>query len=194
MPVALVIILFCGVLIKLEDGGPVFYYADRLGKNAVKFKMLKLRTMKVGAPDIRQADGSTWSSEDDIRVTCIGRRLRKTSIDELPQLINVLKGEMSLIGPRPDTIDSLAEYSEFDRKRLCILPGMTGYCQSNYRNSINASEKILKDIYYVDNASFTFDMKIYIKTILLLIKPRNIYSGSTNKKESTVIEDRERIR
>jgi lipopolysaccharide/colanic/teichoic acid biosynthesis glycosyltransferase len=138
--------------------------------------MFKLRTMKVNAPDIRVADGSTWNSEDDFRVTRVGRILRKTSLDEIPQIFNVLRGEMSLVGPRPDTVDSFDNYSTEECKRLSVLPGITGYCQAYYRNSINAKEKIKKDIFYAKNISFLFDVKILLRTAVSIFKQRNIYS------------------
>lgn len=177
MPFVLVILLVCGMLIKLDDGGSVFYYGERLGKDGKVFRMVKLRTMKVNAPDIRVEDGSTWNSEDDFRVTRVGKILRRTSMDEIPQIFNVLRGEMSLIGPRPDTVDSLEKYTPDECKRLEVLPGITGYCQAYYRNSINAKEKINKDILYVENVSFFLDVKIAFMTIISIFKQKNIYSN-----------------
>lgn len=185
IPFSLVILLICGIRIKLDDGGPVFYLAGRLGKGGKQFSMFKLRTMKVNAPDIRVEDGSTWNSEDDFRVTRTGRFLRKTSLDEVPQIFNVLKGDMSLIGPRPDTVDSLDRYTSEQAGRLSVLPGITGYCQAYFRNSINAAEKLEKDIYYVDNLSFLFDLKIILKTAAVIFKHDNIYSSAVYKNPLT---------
>lgn len=177
MPLVLVILTVFGLLVKLEDGGPVLYCGERLGKNGKAFRMLKLRTMKVNAPDIRVADGSTWNSENDFRVTGIGRLLRRSSLDEIPQIFNVLKGEMSIVGPRPDTTDSLLKYQKEEFKRLTVLPGITGYCQAYYRNSIDAREKIIKDIFYVENISFLLDMRILLATAVNIFRQRNIYSN-----------------
>lgn len=120
-PFFLVITLIVAVMIKVEDGGKVFYYANRLGKNGNDFKMYKFRSMKMNAPDIRNSDGSTFNSNDDPRLTRIGKILRKTSVDELPQLINVFLGEMSFIGPRPDLSEQLKYYSNGDIRRLEVL-------------------------------------------------------------------------
>ena len=118
------------ILIKNDDGGSVFFKAPRIGKECKKFYMLKFRSMFENNKDIRNLDGSTYNSEDDPRVTKIGRVLRKTSIDELPQLINVLKGEMSLIGPRASTWDSLSAYKEDELDKMKVRPGISGYSQA----------------------------------------------------------------
>lgn len=119
-------------------------------------------------------DGSTYNGDDDPRVTKVGRFLRKTSIDELPQIINILLGEMSFIGPRPDTIDWLDRYSEEERKILSIRPGITGYSQAYYRNSIDGVTKLKNDIYYVENLSIELDLKIFFKTIETVLMRKNI--------------------
>ena len=122
--------------IKAEDRGSVFYMAERTGRFGKPFKMYKLRSMKENAPDIRLADGSTYNGEDDPRVTKFGKFARKTSIDELPQVINILKGDMSFIGPRPDTPMYLDKYTEEERIVLTVRPGITGYNQAVNRNSV----------------------------------------------------------
>nr|WP_317448648.1 sugar transferase [uncultured Sellimonas sp.] len=175
LPFVALVIIFFGFLIWLEDRGSIFYLGSRVGKNARVFKMYKLRTMKMNAPDIRLEDGSTYNSEDDPRVTKIGRFLRKTSIDELPQFINILVGDMSLIGPRPHTPLVLNKMTEEIREKLQIRPGLTGYSQAFYRNSIAEKEKNKKDLYYVRNVSFRFDLKIIFKTINTVLKRENIY-------------------
>ena len=131
--------------------------------------------MKVNAPDIRLADGSTYNGKDDPRVTKIGRILRETSIDELPQLFNILKGEMSLIGPRPDPVDWIDKYPEEYRVFLEARPGITGYSQAYYRNSDSSGEKIKHDAYYAQNVSFWLDVKIFFKTIQTVLMHENLY-------------------
>lgn len=168
------------IAIKLDDGGPVLYITKRVGKYAQFFNMLKFRTMRVGAPDIRLSDGSTYSAPDDDRVTRVGRFLRKTSLDETPQLINILFGQMSLIGPRPDPPDSLEQYTQKCRVFLSIRPGITGYNQAYFRNSVESEEKISNDIFYAENYSFAMDVKILLKTIVVVFKRENIYREASN--------------
>ena len=177
LPFVLLVILISAFFIKIEDGGPVFYLGKRIGKNGKIFKMIKLRSMYVNAPDIRLEDGSTYNSSDDDRVTKFGRVARKTSIDELPQIINVLIGDMSFIGPRPDTDKYLYHYEECpeDKKVLSVRPGITGYNQVINRNDSNAEIKMKCDKYYVDNISFILDCKILIKTITVVMGQKNIW-------------------
>lgn len=175
--VALVILIFAPV-IYFTDKGPVFYNAPRLGRKGKVFKMYKLRSMRVNSPNIKNADGSTYNGENDPRVTSVGRLMRKTSIDELPQFLNVLKGDLSLIGPRAHTASSTDDYDKMDysrKRRLDVRPGITGYSQAYFRNSITADKKIENDVYYVDHLSFALDVKILIKTVVSVIKRENIY-------------------
>ena len=177
LPILLVIFIIVPVLVYFEDQGPVFYNAPRLGKNGKTFIMFKFRTMKINAPDLRNPDNSTYSAEDDPRVTKIGKILRKFSIDEFPQLINVLKGDMSLIGPRPHLPSkNIQGLDEKRLKRITVRPGITGYNQAFYRNATSLVEKIENDAYYVDHLNFVLDIKIFLKTILAVIKTENIYS------------------
>lgn len=165
-------------IIYLTDKGPVFYTAHRLGKYGKRFKMYKFRSMKINAPDIRNDDGSTFNGENDPRVTKVGRFMRKTSLDETPQVLNVIKGDMSLIGPRAflgTTTKTYNEMSEKRKKRLTVRPGITGYSQAFFRNSISLDEKIEYDCYYVDHMSFLMDLRILIKTVEVVIKRENIY-------------------
>ena len=155
----------------------MFYKAPRIGKNSKKILMLKFRSMIVGNKDIRNADGSTYNSANDPRVTRIGRIIRKTSIDELPQLFNVVKGEMSLIGPRASTWDVLGTYKDDEVSKMKVRPGITGYTQAYYRNSISAREKRLYDAWYANNISFKLDLKIFFKTIVTVFKKRNVYTN-----------------
>ena len=127
--VAIAVAVFAPI-VHFTDKGPAFYNAQRLGKDGKPFKMYKLRSMYVNAPDIRNADGSTYNGDDDPRVTPVGRFMRKTSIDELPQILNVLKGDMSWIGPRPDPLDDLQIYTPRQRTKLQVRPGITGYSQA----------------------------------------------------------------
>jgi len=131
--------------------------------------------MIVDAPDIRLPDGSTYNAEDDPRVTKIGKFLRKTSIDELPQIFNVLKGEMSFIGPRPDPVDWLNKYTEEEKVFLTVKPGITGYNQAYFRNSVDANTKIKNDIFYAENISFILDLKILLKTLQTVFSRQNIH-------------------
>ncbi len=172
-------------IIKLTDRGPVFYNADRLGRKGKIYKMYKFRSMKVNAPDIRNKDGSTFNGDNDPRVTAIGRIMRKTSVDETPQILNVLKGDMSIIGPRPFVTTHYEGYEKLDakgKKRLEVRPGITGYSQAYFRNSIGTEEKINNDCYYADHVSFALDVQIFFQTIKSVLRRENIYVDSAEKK------------
>ena len=166
-------------VIYLTDKGPVFYNAQRIGKNGKLFKMYKFRSMRVNAPDIRNEDGSTYNGEDDPRVTRIGRFMRKTSIDELPQFINVFLGQMSLIGPRPDPPDDMLIYTDEQKQKLCVRPGITGYNQAYYRNSVTQDEKFAHDVYYANHISFILDVRVFFKTIAIVLSHENVYNGAS---------------
>ncbi len=159
------------LLIYIDDkGSPFFKQPPRLGQNGRTFLMYKFRSMKVNAPpDLRSEDGATFNSENDPRVTKLGGNfLRKTSLDELPQIINILKGEMSFIGPRPDLPDQIELYHDEDKKRLTVRPGITGYAQVMGRNSLGFRERFKYDIEYVENYNLLFDLKILIQTVLVV--------------------------
>lgn len=178
--------LILAPIIYLSDKGPVFYNAPRLGKYGKKFNMYKFRSMKVNAPDIRNADGSTYNGANDPRVTKIGKIMRKTSIDEVPQILNVLKGDMSLVGPRAFLGTNKTPYEQMDSKRqrrLSVRPGITGYSQAYYRNSIGLDEKIEYDCYYVDHVTLLLDLKILFKTVASVLKHENIYVDSSEKEK-----------
>lgn len=175
LPFLILIILFVSIIIKLDDKGPIFYISQRIGKNGKFFQIIKFRTMKVNAEDIRLEDGSTFSSDTDYRVTRVGRILRKTSIDELPQIINILRFQMSFIGPRPDPIDWLSKYPEEYKDFLKCKPGITGYNQAYFRNSSDGNEKMVNDLYYYQNISLLMDIKILLKTIIVVLKRENLY-------------------
>ena len=171
-------------IIHLTDKGPVFYNAKRIGKDGKLFKMYKFRSMYVNAPDIRLTDGSTYNGEDDPRVTPIGRFIRKTSIDELPQFLNVLKGDMSLIGPRPDPPDWIDKYPEDLRIFLTVRPGITGYSQAYFRNSVDGMEKMQHDAFYARNCSFMMDVRVFFKTIASVLLRENTYKDVSGEEEA----------
>lgn len=184
LPFFCIIFLCVAPAIWLNDRGPIFYNAPRLGKDGRVYKMFKFRSMKVNAPDIRNEDGSTFNSDSDSRVTSIGKFLRKTSIDETPQFLNVLIGDMSLVGPRPYVVSkdySYNDLSEEKKHRLMVRPGITGFNQAYYRNSVTADEKIKNDNYYVDHVSFALDVKILIHTVFSVLKRENINQSSQSK-------------
>lgn len=174
LPFVLLFVLIISPIIYFNDKGPVFYNGERLGRNGKMFKMFKFRSMYVNAPDIRHEDGSTFNSDDDPRVTPVGKFLRKTSIDEIPQFLNVLFGDMSFVGPRPDTPDFLDVYVKENPNILTIRPGVTGYNQAYYRNSISGEEKRKNDSYYTDHLTLWLDVKIVFKTISSVILRKNI--------------------
>ena len=176
LPFVFLVVAAMAPFIYFEDRGPVFYNAPRRGKDGKTFTMFKLRSMYVNSPNIRNADGSTFNSADDARVTKVGRFMRKTSIDELPQILNVFLGDMSFIGPRPTlAVTPYEQLPELNKRRLAVRPGITGYAQAYYRNAITQQEKFEIDCIYVENLSFLLDIKILLKTVLSVIKRENIY-------------------
>ena len=183
LPFVLLVTIPIAIAIKLEDGGPVFYRSRRLGKGFVEFDMLKFRSMKVNAPDIRNEDGSTYNSSTDSRVTKIGKFIRETSIDELPQFFNVLFGQMSIIGPRAGDVESKDTYEDDEKDKLLIRPGISGYTQAYYRNGLGVREKRLYDAWYAYNVSLGLDIKICFKTVQVVLKRENIYTNNTDNVE-----------
>lgn len=182
LPFFAVLYIPTAIAIKKEDGGPVFYNAERLGKDGKIFKMYKFRSMKVNAPDIRNSDGSTFNAEDDPRLTKVGKFIRKTSIDETPQLLNVLKGDMSFIGPRPDLPEHLKQYEDREVRKLEVRPGISGYSQAYYRNSIEWKERIKNDIFYIDHLTIMMDIKVFLKTIASVTKSEGVFNGEQKNK------------
>ena len=185
LPFVLLVIVIFAPLIYFTDRGPIFYNAERIGKGCKMFKMFKLRSMYVNSPDLKNPDGSTFNSSNDSRVTPIGRFLRKTSLDEFPQFLNILIGDMSFIGPRPKVgkIDYKNLTTE-KKKSYSIKPGVTGYSQAYFRNSISNEEKYYYDAYYADNMSFTMDMKIIFQTSYSVITQKNINTVKYGKNPS----------
>lgn len=177
LPFVLLLVIPIAITIKLEDNGPIFYSSKRLGVNFKEFGMLKFRSMKVNAPDLRNADGSTYNSKGDVRVTKIGRFLRETSLDEIPQIFNVLSGQMSLIGPRAGDVESKDTYKEDEKDKLLIRPGITGYTQAYYRNNLGVREKRMYDACYAHEVTFLLDLKIFFRTIKTVLFHENIYTN-----------------
>lgn len=185
LPFVVVVILVFAPIIYLTDKGSVFYNATRAGKDYKPFKMFKLRSMYVNSPDLKNPDGSTYNSDDDPRVTPIGRFLRKTSLDEFPQFLNVLIGDMSFMGPRPKLWNpdrKLEDMNQDHQDSYKIKPGITGYAQAYYRNSITNEEKFHWDAYYANNISFMMDVKIIFKTISSVLLRKNINTAQSYKK------------
>lgn len=174
-PFWLIILIVIGPIIYIQDRGSIFYNAPRLGKDGKVFKMYKLRSMKMNAPDLRNEDGSTFNAEDDPRLTSIGKFIRKTSLDETPQLINIIKGDMSIIGPRPDLPEHMNMYKGNEVRKLEIKPGVTGFNQAYYRNTVPWKERIENDIFYIDNLSCWMDVKVFIKTALSVLKREAVF-------------------
>ena len=176
------LMIIIAVLIKAEDHGPVFYKQVRVGKNGKTFTMYKFRSMFVNADQMldelkEQSDveGPMFKMKNDPRITRIGHFIRKHSLDELPQFFNVLKGDMSLVGPRPPLPSEVAEYSDYDKQRLYVIPGCTGLWQATERNEVGFSEMVQLDIEYIQKAGFWFDLWIIWKTVAIVIKPNGSY-------------------
>lgn len=178
LPLILLATVPIAIAIKIEDGGPIFYRSRRIGKDFKEFNMLKFRSMKVNAPDLRNADGSTFNSQDDSRVTRVGCFIRETSLDELPQCFNVLLGHMSLLGPRAGDVESKNTYKEDEKDKLLVRPGISGYTQAYYRNNLGVREKRLYDAWYAHNVSLWLDIKIFFKTVATVLKRNNLYTNN----------------
>lgn len=175
--------LLTALFIKLTDFGPVFFYQTRIGKYGREFTAYKFRSMKMGAEDEVESvvemshhkNSLSYKVKKDPRVTWIGRFIRKASIDELPQLINVLKGEMSLVGPRPHVHREVDEYSLTDRKRLDVVPGITCIWQISGRADIAFAEQVQLDLEYIESQSLWTDIKILLKTIPAVLTAKGAY-------------------
>jgi lipopolysaccharide/colanic/teichoic acid biosynthesis glycosyltransferase len=176
--------LLIAVLIKLTSEGPVLFVQERVGKDEIPFKFYKFRTMTVDNCDsvhrnfaesfikgsvVDECPDGVYKLKRDPRVTSIGRFLRRTSLDELPQFINVLRGEMTLVGPRPPLTYELALYKEWHRSRLSVKPGLTGLWQVSGRSSVTFDEMVMLDIFYIDNWSLLLDLKIIMRTIPVMV-------------------------
>jgi len=166
--ITLPILLLTIILLSVSNRGNVFFIQNRPGKNEKIFNLIKFKTMK----DLKDEKGDLLP--DEVRLTKIGRHIRKTSIDELPQLINVIKGDMSLIGPRPWLVEYLQLYNSQQRRRHEVKPGITGWAQVHGRNAVSWEKRFEYDLYYVDNISLLLDMKIFILTIWNIIRREGI--------------------
>ena len=175
MPFLGLLLLIAGPLIRREDGGPIFYNAPRVGKDGKMFTMYKLRSMRVGAPDLVMEDGSTYNGADDPRMTKVGAFLRRTSLDEFPQFINVLNGTMSVVGPRPDLAREVELYRGDEREKLRVKPGITGYAAVYGRNSLPWHDRLALDVYYVRNLSFALDAKVFFRTFSTVFRQEGVY-------------------
>ena len=175
MPFLLLFIVVFGLVIWLEDHGPVFYNAPRMGKDFKPFKMYKFRSMKVNAPDLVMEDGSTYNGADDPRMTRIGAFMRRASIDEFPQFLNVLKGDMSIVGPRPDLERETELYQGNEGDKLLVKPGITGWAAVSGRNAIQWHDRLKLDVEYVHNVSFAFDVKVFFLTFKTIFSQEGVY-------------------
>lgn len=175
LPFVLIIIAVLAPIIHFEDKGPVFYNAPRVGKDGRDFKMYKLRSMRVNAPDLVMEDGSTYNGADDPRMTKIGAFMRRTSLDEIPQFLNVLKGDMSVVGPRPDLRRETELYEGDEGEKLTVKPGITGYAAVYGRNSLPWHDRLALDVSYVRNVTFALDVKVFFRTFATVFKQEGIY-------------------
>ncbi|MCD2502302.1 sugar transferase [Clostridium sp. NSJ-145] len=174
------ILLVTMVLIKLESKGPVIFSQERVGRYGKKFKMYKFRSMVVNAEELKknleaqnEMSGPMFKMKDDPRVTKVGRFIRKTSLDEIPQLVNILKGDMSLVGPRPSLPKEVEQFESWMNKRHEVKPGLTCYWQVSGRNNIDFEEWMKLDIKYVEERSLLIDIKLILKTVLVLFGDKN---------------------
>lgn len=176
------VFLAVAIAIKCDDGGPVFYDQIRIGKNGKRFKMYKFRSMHVNAEDEieklqehSEVDGAMFKMKNDPRVTRVGKFIRKTSIDEFPQLLNVLLGQMSIVGPRPPLPREVADYTQYDKQRLYVKPGCTGLWQVTARNSVGFQGMVNIDLDYIQRRSIWLDLKIMFKTVKVIFVPNEAY-------------------
>jgi len=165
--------VICTLLLLIANNGRPFFLQNRPGKNEKIFTLIKFKTMN----DKKDKNGNLLS--DEVRLTGIGKFIRKTSLDELPQMLNVIKGDMSLIGPRPLLIEYLPLYNQFEKRRHEVKPGITGWAQVNGRNAIGWQQKFEYDVWYVDNISFSLDMKILWRTFAKVLKSEGITDAAS---------------
>lgn len=177
------VLLIIAICIKVDDPhGPVFYTQTRVGKNGHEFKIIKFRSMVSNADELlaklqdqNEVDGAMFKMKDDPRITRVGRVIRKYSLDELPQLINVVTGSMSIVGPRPPLVSEVEQYTEYDKQRLLVTPGATGMWQVGGRNDVDFDEMVRLDLTYIQNRSVWLDLKIMLETVKVMIKPNGAY-------------------
>ena len=180
--VCLPLFIIIALLIKFSSRGPIFFLQERIGKNNITFKCIKFRTMHPEAKDIlknlllkddnlKREFEQTHKIKNDPRITIIGKFLRKTSLDELPQFINVLRNEMSIIGPRPIVLEEKIKYGENLKKVLSVKPGITGLWQVSGRNNLTYKKRVMLDLFYVENYNFIMDIKILVRTFGVVLFP-----------------------
>ncbi|WP_439443085.1 sugar transferase [Listeria aquatica] len=177
------ILLIVSIAIKIEDPkSSIFFKQIRVGKDEREFEIYKFRTMRNDAESLleellkyNEIEGAMFKMKDDPRITKIGKFLRKTSIDELPQLWNVVKGDMAIVGPRPPLPREVGEYSSYDKKRLTVIPGCTGLWQVSGRNELDFHQMVELDLQYIREASLMLDFKIMVKTVGVMVAPKNAY-------------------
>ena len=179
------LIIVIAAAVKLSSPGPVFFRQARLGKGGVSFTLYKFRTMRDKVQMVRSADGSAFVGKGDARLTPLGRFLRDYTLDEIPQLLNVLKGEMSVIGPRPDLVEQLTLYDELMRRKLEVKPGMACLSLVSGRNSLPWRERAGLDVYYVDHRSLKLDAEIFFKGCILVLQRRGVYYPETTTRLAT---------
>lgn len=172
------ILIIIAMVIKIDSKGPIFFAHKRIGKNGKYINVYKFRSMHHNSKEIfenfteeqRKEYNENFKLDNDPRVTRIGEFLRKTSLDELPQLINIIKGDMSIVGPRPIVDEEKAKYGVYFDKFISVIPGLTGYWQANGRSDTTYDERVQMDMYYIDNRSLWMDIKIVFKTVIAVIK------------------------
>lgn len=177
------LLLIIAICIKVDDPhGPVFYVSDRVGKDGKVFRMIKFRSMVSNADELleqlrdkNEINGAMFKMKNDPRITRVGRVIRKYSLDELPQLFNVIKGDMSIVGPRPPLPSEVAQYTDYDKQRLMVTPGATGMWQVGGRNDVDFDTMVKLDLTYIQNRSVWLDLKIMFETVAIMIKPNGAY-------------------
>jgi lipopolysaccharide/colanic/teichoic acid biosynthesis glycosyltransferase len=172
------LLLAVAIAVRCGSRGPAIFRQRRLGRHARPFSLLKFRTMIHNAPDLRNDDGSAYTGSGDPRVTALGGLLRRTSLDELPQLWNVLRGDMSIVGPRPDQVDQLSYYTAAERRKLEVRPGLTGLAQISGRNRISWSRRKELDVEYVERRCLRLDLEIILKTIPYILLRKDVETGT----------------
>ena len=177
------VFLLIAICIKVDDpAGPVFYSQTRVGKDGRQFKMFKFRSMVTNADELlaklkaqNEIDGAMFKMKNDPRITKVGRIIRKYSLDELPQLINVIGGSMSIVGPRPPLVSEVEQYTAYDKQRLMVKPGATGMWQVGGRNDVDFAEMVELDLTYIQERSIWLDLKIMFETVKVMIVPNGAY-------------------
>jgi undecaprenyl phosphate N,N'-diacetylbacillosamine 1-phosphate transferase len=181
------VLLAIWIAIRLDSEGPAIFRQERVGKDGANFIMLKFRTMSHNAPDLRNPDNSTFNSDADPRLTRLGGVLRRTSLDELPQLVNVVRGEMSLIGPRPELPEGPRTYLPHQFARLEVRPGMTGWAAVNGRNDLPMHVRRDMDAWYAQNWTLGLDAKIFWRTLIVVLLRRGIHADAARQDSGLLV-------